>query len=32
MTSTAASDTSLRTGQTKNLFLALLGFTITFWA
>ena len=32
MTSTAASDTSLQTGQTKNLVLALLGFTITFWA
>ena len=32
MTSTAASDTSIQTGQTKNLLLALLGFTITFWA
>ena len=32
MTSTAASDTTLQTGQTKNLLLALLGFTITFWA
>ena len=32
MTSTAASDTTLQTGQTKNLVLALLGFTITFWA
>ena len=32
MTSTAASDNSLQTGQTKNLVLALLGFTITFWA
>ncbi len=32
MTSTAASDTTIQTGQTKNLLLALLGFTITFWA
>ena len=32
MTSTAASDTTIETGQTKNLILALLGFTITFWA
>ena len=32
MTSTAASDTSLQTGQTKNLLLALIGFTINFWA
>ena len=32
MTSTAASDTTIQTGQTKNLVLALLGFTITFWA
>ena len=32
MTSTAASDTTLRTGQTKNLILALIGFAITFWA
>jgi MFS transporter, NNP family, nitrate/nitrite transporter len=32
VTSTAASDTSIQTGQTKNLLLALLGFTITFWA
>jgi NNP family nitrate/nitrite transporter-like MFS transporter len=32
VTSTAASDTTLQTGQTKNLLLALLGFTITFWA
>jgi NNP family nitrate/nitrite transporter-like MFS transporter len=32
MTSTAASDTTLQTGQTKNLVLALLGFTMTFWA
>lgn len=32
MTSTAASDTTLQTGQTKNLLLALLGFAITFWA
>ena len=32
MTSPAASDTTLQTGQTKNLVLALLGFTITFWA
>ena len=28
----AASDTTIQTGQTKNLILALLGFTITFWA
>ena len=32
MTSTAPSATTLQTGQTKNLVLALLGFTITFWA
>ncbi len=32
MTSTAASDTTLQAGQTKNLLLALLGFAITFWA
>jgi MFS transporter, NNP family, nitrate/nitrite transporter len=32
VTSTAASDTTLQAGQTKNLLLALLGFTITFWA
>ena len=32
MTSTAPSATTLQTGQTKNLLLALLGFTITFWA
>jgi NNP family nitrate/nitrite transporter-like MFS transporter len=32
VTSTAASATTLQTGQTKNLVLALLGFTITFWA
>jgi MFS transporter, NNP family, nitrate/nitrite transporter len=32
VTSTAASDTTIQTGQTKNLVLALLGFTITFWA
>jgi NNP family nitrate/nitrite transporter-like MFS transporter len=32
VTSTAASDTTLRTGQTKNLILALIGFAITFWA
>jgi MFS transporter, NNP family, nitrate/nitrite transporter len=32
VTSTAASGTTLQTGQSKNLVLALLGFTITFWA
>lgn len=32
MTSTAPSATTLETGQTKNLILALIGFTITFWA
>jgi MFS transporter, NNP family, nitrate/nitrite transporter len=32
VTGAAASDTSIQTGQTKNLILALLGFTITFWA
>lgn len=32
MASTAPSATTLQTGQTKNLVLALLGFTITFWA
>ena len=32
MTSTAPSATTIQTGQTKNLLLALLGFTITFWA
>ena len=32
MTSPAASETTLQTGQTKNLVLALLGFAITFWA
>ena len=32
MTSTAPSATTLQTGQTKNLLLALLGFMITFWA
>jgi MFS transporter, NNP family, nitrate/nitrite transporter len=32
VTSTAASDTTIQTGQIKNLILALLGFTITFWA
>ena len=32
MTSTATSATTLQTGQSKNLVLALLGFTITFWA
>ena len=32
MTSQAPSATTLQTGQTKNLILALLGFTITFWA
>ena len=32
MTSTATSATTLKTGQSKNLVLALLGFTITFWA
>lgn len=32
MTTAAASETTLETGQTKNLLLALLGFTITFWA
>ena len=32
MTSTAASDTTIQMGQIKNLILALLGFTITFWA
>ncbi|HZL75452.1 MAG TPA: hypothetical protein VFB83_08755 [Propionibacteriaceae bacterium] len=29
MTSTAPSEATLKTGQTKNLILALLGFTIT---
>ena len=32
MASTAPSDTTLKTGQTKNLVLALIGFAITFWA
>jgi MFS transporter, NNP family, nitrate/nitrite transporter len=32
VTSTAPSATTLQTGQTKNLILALIGFTITFWA
>jgi NNP family nitrate/nitrite transporter-like MFS transporter len=32
VTSPTASDTTIETGQTKNLVLALLGFTITFWA
>ena len=32
MTSTAPSATTLQTGQTKNLILALIGFAITFWA
>jgi MFS transporter, NNP family, nitrate/nitrite transporter len=32
VTSPAPSATTLQTGQTKNLILALLGFTITFWA
>jgi len=32
VTSTAPSEATLKTGQTKNLILALLGFTITFWA
>jgi MFS transporter, NNP family, nitrate/nitrite transporter len=32
VTSAAPSATTLQTGQTKNLVLALLGFTITFWA
>jgi MFS transporter, NNP family, nitrate/nitrite transporter len=32
VTSTAASDTTIQMGQIKNLILALLGFTITFWA
>jgi NNP family nitrate/nitrite transporter-like MFS transporter len=32
VTSTAPSATTLETGQTKNLILALIGFTITFWA
>jgi NNP family nitrate/nitrite transporter-like MFS transporter len=32
VTSPAASDTTIQTGQNKNLVLALLGFTITFWA
>ena len=32
MTGTAPSATTLQTGQSKNLVLALLGFTITFWA
>ena len=32
VTSTAPSATTLQTGQTKNLVLALLAFTITFWA
>ena len=32
MTSTAESAATLKTGQTKNLVLALIGFAITFWA
>ena len=32
MTSTAETATTLKTGQTKNLVLALIGFAITFWA
>jgi MFS transporter, NNP family, nitrate/nitrite transporter len=32
VTSQAPSATTLQTGQNKNLILALLGFTITFWA
>jgi len=32
VTSTAPSATTIQTGQTQNLLLALLGFTITFWA
>jgi NNP family nitrate/nitrite transporter-like MFS transporter len=32
VTGTAPSATTLQTGQSKNLVLALLGFTITFWA
>jgi MFS transporter, NNP family, nitrate/nitrite transporter len=32
VTSATDSATTLRTGQTKNLVLALIGFTITFWA
>jgi MFS transporter, NNP family, nitrate/nitrite transporter len=32
VTSPAPSATTLQTGQNKNLILALLGFTITFWA
>jgi NNP family nitrate/nitrite transporter-like MFS transporter len=32
VTSPAPRATTLQTGQTKNLILALLGFTITFWA
>jgi NNP family nitrate/nitrite transporter-like MFS transporter len=32
VTSPAPSATTLQTGQSKNLILALLGFTITFWA
>jgi MFS transporter, NNP family, nitrate/nitrite transporter len=32
VTSTAPSEATLKTGQTKNLILALIGFTITFWA
>ncbi len=32
VTSTARRHTTLQTGQSKNLVLALLGFTITFWA
>jgi NNP family nitrate/nitrite transporter-like MFS transporter len=32
VTTAAASETTVETGQTKNLLLALLGFTITFWA
>jgi NNP family nitrate/nitrite transporter-like MFS transporter len=32
VTSTALSEATLKTGQTKNLILALIGFTITFWA
>jgi NNP family nitrate/nitrite transporter-like MFS transporter len=32
MSSTAPSATTIQTGQTKNLILALIGFAITFWA
>jgi MFS transporter, NNP family, nitrate/nitrite transporter len=32
VTSTTTSATTLQTGQTKNLILALIGFTMTFWA